>query len=201
MGCAARAGLCPSPQCSRSPSWSPGQLCRTGALVCRQRWLQPCHGRAVSCSPPQIHTFWVDAKNYVEHTRKWYAETIPFPLNFFLPNAMHKRHLERLQLMWGDDYMEDEEKLEKEVRDGVWAQWVLGGVWRIHVGPKSKLEVPPSCSPEHYGSTWQVTTLCPPPAALLGSSGMPDTPLPAPRLPEVFLWRLIGGQRGRREGA
>uniref|UniRef100_A0A674GW23 Metaxin-1 n=1 Tax=Taeniopygia guttata TaxID=59729 RepID=A0A674GW23_TAEGU len=65
--------------------------------------------------PVLIHTFWVDAKNYVEHTRKWYAETIPFPLNFFLPNAMHKRHLERLQLIWGDDYMEDEEKLEKEL--------------------------------------------------------------------------------------
>ncbi|XP_010217310.1 PREDICTED: metaxin-1, partial [Tinamus guttatus] len=62
-----------------------------------------------------IHTFWVDAKNYVEHTRKWYAETIPFPLNFFLPNCMHKRHLERLQLLWGDGYMEDEEKLEKEL--------------------------------------------------------------------------------------
>ncbi|XP_031949682.1 metaxin-1 isoform X1 [Corvus moneduloides] len=65
--------------------------------------------------PVLIHTFWVDAKNYVEHTRKWYAETIPFPLNFFLPNAMHKRQLERLQLLWGDDYMEDEEKLEKEL--------------------------------------------------------------------------------------
>lgn len=58
----------------------------------------------------------MDAKNYVEHTRKWYAETIPFPLNFFLPNCMHKQHVERLQLMWGDGYMEDEEKLEKEVR-------------------------------------------------------------------------------------
>uniref|UniRef100_A0A8C8B5D0 Metaxin-1 n=1 Tax=Otus sunia TaxID=257818 RepID=A0A8C8B5D0_9STRI len=65
--------------------------------------------------PVLIHTFWVDAKNYVEHTRKWYAETVPFPLNFFLPNCMHKRHLERLQLMWGDGYMEDEEKLEKEL--------------------------------------------------------------------------------------
>uniref|UniRef100_U3IVF3 Metaxin-1 n=1 Tax=Anas platyrhynchos platyrhynchos TaxID=8840 RepID=U3IVF3_ANAPP len=65
--------------------------------------------------PVLIHTFWVDAKNYVEHTRKWYAETIPFPLNFFLPNCMHKQHVERLQLMWGDGYMEDEEKLEKEL--------------------------------------------------------------------------------------
>lgn len=79
-------------------------------------WLQPRHGLGTDCSPLQIHTFWVDAKNYVEHTRKWYAETIPFPLNFFLPNCMHKQHLERLQLMWGDGYMEDEEKLEKEVR-------------------------------------------------------------------------------------
>lgn len=89
----------------------------------------------------------MDAKNYVEHTRKWYAETIPFPLNFFLPNAMHKRHLERLQLMWGEDYMEDEEKLEKEVSHGVWG---------IRVRPQSKLGagVAPSCSPEHCGGTW-----------------------------------------------
>lgn len=73
-------------------------------------------GIGTGCPLLQIHTFWVDAKNYVEHTRKWYAETIPFPLNFFLPNCMHKQHVERLQLMWGDGYMEDEEKLEKEVR-------------------------------------------------------------------------------------
>ncbi|KAM9623350.1 metaxin-1 isoform 2-T2 [Morphnus guianensis] len=65
--------------------------------------------------PVLIHTFWVDTKNYVEHTRKWYTETIPFPLNFFLPNCMHKQHLKWLQLMWGDSYMEDEEKLEKEL--------------------------------------------------------------------------------------
>uniref|UniRef100_A0A8C8SS33 Metaxin-1 n=1 Tax=Pelusios castaneus TaxID=367368 RepID=A0A8C8SS33_9SAUR len=62
-----------------------------------------------------IHTFWVDAKNYVEHTWKWYAEAMPFPLNFFLPNCMHKRQLQRLQLMWGDSCLEDEEELEKEM--------------------------------------------------------------------------------------
>lgn len=119
--------------------------------MCQQHWLQPCLGQAVHCSPPQIHTFWVDAKNYVEYTRKWYAETIPFPLNFFLPNAMHKRHLERLQLMWGDDYMEDEEKLEKEVRDGVWAQWILD---RCETKIQTEVWVPPFCSPEPCGGTW-----------------------------------------------
>ncbi|XP_048338933.1 metaxin-1 [Sphaerodactylus townsendi] len=65
--------------------------------------------------PVLIHTFWVDARNYVEHTRKWYAETIPFPLNFFLPGRMHKRQLERLQMICGENCLENEEALEKEV--------------------------------------------------------------------------------------
>ncbi|XP_029435320.1 metaxin-1 [Rhinatrema bivittatum] len=65
--------------------------------------------------PALIHTFWIDAKNYVEHTRKWYAETIPFPFNFFLPNQMHRQHVTRLQLIRGDAWIEDEEELEKEL--------------------------------------------------------------------------------------
>jgi len=94
-------------------------------------------GLGTASPPPQIHTFWVDARNYVEHTRKWYAETIPFPLNFFLPSCMHRRHLERLRLLWGAAYMEDEEKLEKEVRGR--------GPGATRVGPKPALGsgVPP----------------------------------------------------------
>ncbi|DBA13568.1 TPA: hypothetical protein GDO54_018596, partial [Pyxicephalus adspersus] len=65
--------------------------------------------------PALIHLFWVDAKNYVEHTRKWYAETIPFPLNFFIPNQMHKRYLERLQLIRGESWREEDEVLEKQL--------------------------------------------------------------------------------------
>ncbi|XP_075763419.1 metaxin-1 isoform X2 [Pelodiscus sinensis] len=65
--------------------------------------------------PALVHTFWVDAKNYVEHTRKWYAEAMPFPLNFFLPGRMHKQHAERLQLVWGAGWPDDEEELEKEM--------------------------------------------------------------------------------------
>lgn len=65
--------------------------------------------------PMQIHTFWVDAKNYVEVTRKWYAEAMPFPLNFFLPGRMQRQYMERLQLLCGEHRPEDEEELEKEV--------------------------------------------------------------------------------------
>ncbi|XP_073464903.1 metaxin-1 [Aquarana catesbeiana] len=65
--------------------------------------------------PALIHSFWVDAKNYVDLTRKWYAETIPFPLNFFIPNQMHRRYLERLQLIRGESWREDDEVLERQL--------------------------------------------------------------------------------------
>ncbi|NP_001034839.1 metaxin-1 [Sus scrofa] len=65
--------------------------------------------------PVLIHTFWVDAKNYVEVTRKWYAEAMPFPLNFFLPGRMQRQYMERLQLLCGEHRPEEEEELEKEL--------------------------------------------------------------------------------------
>ncbi|XP_006734850.1 metaxin-1 [Leptonychotes weddellii] len=65
--------------------------------------------------PVLIHTFWVDTKNYVEVTRKWYAEAMPFPLNFFLPGRMQRQFMERLQLLGGKHRPENEEELEKEL--------------------------------------------------------------------------------------
>ncbi|XP_021013366.1 metaxin-1 [Mus caroli] len=65
--------------------------------------------------PVLIHTFWIDAKNYVEVTRKWYAEAMPFPLNFFLPGRMQRQYMERLQLLCGEHKSENEEELEKEL--------------------------------------------------------------------------------------
>ncbi|XP_007946805.1 metaxin-1 [Orycteropus afer afer] len=65
--------------------------------------------------PVLIHTFWVDAKNYVEVTRKWYAEAMPFPLNFFLPGRMQRQYMERLQLLCGEHRPDNEEELEKEL--------------------------------------------------------------------------------------
>lgn len=51
----------------------------------------------------------------MEVTRKWYAEAMPFPLNFFLPGRMQRQHMERLQLLCGEHRPENEEELEKEV--------------------------------------------------------------------------------------
>lgn len=65
--------------------------------------------------PALIYTLWVDAKNYVDVTRRWYAENITFPLNFLLPNRMHNQQLERLRVVRGDPLLEPGEELEKEL--------------------------------------------------------------------------------------
>ncbi|XP_076842846.1 metaxin-1a isoform X3 [Brachyhypopomus gauderio] len=65
--------------------------------------------------PAQIYALWIDPKNYVEVTRRWYAENIPFPLNFVLPGRMQHKQLERLRLMRGDGALEAGEEVEKEL--------------------------------------------------------------------------------------
>ncbi|XP_004693862.1 PREDICTED: metaxin-1 isoform X2 [Condylura cristata] len=84
--------------------------------------LRTSHGEVISVPHKiitqlrkEIHTFWVDTKNYVEVTRKWYAEAMPFPLNFFLPGRMQRQYMERLQLLCGEQRPENEEELEKEL--------------------------------------------------------------------------------------
>jgi len=66
----------------------------------------------------QIYTFWVECKNYVEVTRRWYAEHMPFPLSLFLPSRMQASQQERLRLVHGDHALDTGEELEKEVGRG-----------------------------------------------------------------------------------
>ncbi|XP_017568599.1 metaxin-1a [Pygocentrus nattereri] len=65
--------------------------------------------------PALIYTLWIDPKNYVEVTRRWHAENISFPLNFFLPSRMQRQQLERVRLMQGNSTLEAGEEAEKEM--------------------------------------------------------------------------------------
>ncbi|XP_055067027.1 metaxin-1 isoform X2 [Misgurnus anguillicaudatus] len=65
--------------------------------------------------PSLIYALWIDSKNYVEVTRRWHAENISFPLNFFLPGRIQNRQLERLRLIRGNSSLEAGEEAEKEV--------------------------------------------------------------------------------------
>ncbi|XP_027005756.1 metaxin-1a isoform X1 [Tachysurus fulvidraco] len=65
--------------------------------------------------PALIYALWVDPKNYADVTRRWYAENISFPLNFFLPGRIQCQQLERLRLMLGNNTLEAGEEAEEEL--------------------------------------------------------------------------------------
>ncbi|EEC14182.1 metaxin, putative [Ixodes scapularis] len=47
--------------------------------------------------PALLYLWWVDAKNYVELTRPWYARALAFPLNYVLPGQMQRDAMAALQ--------------------------------------------------------------------------------------------------------
>uniref|UniRef100_A0A7N8YR70 Metaxin n=1 Tax=Mastacembelus armatus TaxID=205130 RepID=A0A7N8YR70_9TELE len=52
--------------------------------------------------PALLHTFWVDAENYANLTRPWFASHSPFPLNFFVPSRHANTALSRILLTKGE---------------------------------------------------------------------------------------------------
>ncbi|XP_026994365.1 metaxin-3 isoform X3 [Tachysurus fulvidraco] len=48
--------------------------------------------------PALLHTFWVDAENYANLTRPWFASHSPFPLNFIVPSRQASVALSRILL-------------------------------------------------------------------------------------------------------
>ncbi|XP_076007269.1 metaxin-3 isoform X2 [Genypterus blacodes] len=52
--------------------------------------------------PALLHTFWVDAENYVNLTRPWFASRSPFPLNFLVPSRRSRAALSKILLTKGE---------------------------------------------------------------------------------------------------
>uniref|UniRef100_A0A8C3ASY2 Metaxin 3 n=1 Tax=Cyclopterus lumpus TaxID=8103 RepID=A0A8C3ASY2_CYCLU len=52
--------------------------------------------------PALLHTFWVDAENYANLTRPWFASRSPFPLNFLVPSHHANTALSRILLTKGE---------------------------------------------------------------------------------------------------
>lgn len=57
-----------------------------------------CHPETWASVCLQLHTFWVDAENYANLTRPWFASRSPFPLNFFVPGRQASVALSRILL-------------------------------------------------------------------------------------------------------
>ncbi|KAM9821584.1 metaxin-3 isoform 3-T3 [Syngnathus typhle] len=52
--------------------------------------------------PALLHTFWLDAENYSNLTRPWFASRSPFPLNFLVPGRHANSARSRILLTKGD---------------------------------------------------------------------------------------------------
>lgn len=65
--------------------------------------------------PALIYWSWVDSKNFVDVTRRWFAEHLPFPLSLVLPGRMQRQQSERLRLLRGVEHIEPDDNLEKEL--------------------------------------------------------------------------------------
>ncbi|XP_051901590.1 metaxin-1b isoform X2 [Pristis pectinata] len=130
--------------------------------------------------PALIYMFWVDSKNYVSFTRPWYGEAIPFPLNFFLPNRMHTRSLERLHLIRGGRWLENEEaeaetEIYKDARECLTllsqrlgsnkfffgdSPSSLDAIVFGHLAPLLKAKLPNSKLQQHLRSLENLCSLC-----------------------------------------
>ncbi|XP_013916252.1 PREDICTED: metaxin-3 isoform X1 [Thamnophis sirtalis] len=51
--------------------------------------------------PAMLYTFWIEADNYYNMTKPWFASRIPFPLSWYLPRKMSRDALNRILLTKG----------------------------------------------------------------------------------------------------
>ncbi|XP_052317574.1 metaxin-3 isoform X3 [Oncorhynchus keta] len=65
--------------------------------------------------PALLHTFWVDAENYANLTRPWFASRSPFPLNFLVPGRHANTALSRILLTKGESPLHTITEVEGKV--------------------------------------------------------------------------------------
>ncbi|XP_034026073.1 metaxin-3 isoform X2 [Thalassophryne amazonica] len=65
--------------------------------------------------PALLHTFWVDAENYVNLTRPWFASHSPFPLNFLVPIRYANNALSRILLTKGESPLHKISEVEGKI--------------------------------------------------------------------------------------
>ncbi|KAM4745794.1 metaxin-3 isoform 2-T2 [Anableps anableps] len=65
--------------------------------------------------PALLHTFWVDAENYSNLTRPWFASRSPFPLNFFIPSRLANIALARILVTKGEGLLHRISEVEGKI--------------------------------------------------------------------------------------
>ncbi|XP_032435047.1 metaxin-3 [Xiphophorus hellerii] len=65
--------------------------------------------------PALLHTFWVDAENYSNLTRPWFASRSPFPLNLFIPSRLANVALARILVTRGEGLLHRISEVEGKI--------------------------------------------------------------------------------------
>ncbi|XP_026994363.2 metaxin-3 isoform X1 [Tachysurus fulvidraco] len=120
--------------------------------------------------PALLHTFWVDAENYANLTRPWFASHSPFPLNFIVPSRQASVALSRILLTKAEaplhSVAEVEGKIYSEAKECL-----------------NLLSHRLGSSHFFFGNTWMI--IC---AVALNT----DPADPIKLKPNLHLWQLIG---------
>ncbi|XP_072051216.1 metaxin-1-like [Amphiura filiformis] len=67
--------------------------------------------------PALLHTWWVDARNYTEFSRPWYAEALQFPFNYFTPGHLHRVAETKVEVTRGGDHLQQDEVKQIVLKD------------------------------------------------------------------------------------
>ncbi|XP_072166804.1 metaxin-1-like [Diadema setosum] len=67
--------------------------------------------------PALLHMWWMDARNYVELSRPWFAKAVHFPFNYFIPGQLQRSAETKLEVIRGGQHLEDGELAARVTKD------------------------------------------------------------------------------------
>ncbi|XP_003975190.2 metaxin-3 isoform X1 [Takifugu rubripes] len=145
--------------------------------------------------PAMLHTFWVDAENYINVTRPWFASHSPFPLNFVVPCRHANAAFSRILLTKGEAPLqritEVEAKIYSDAKECLnLLSYRLGSANYFFgkapssldafvfgfVAPLYKASLPSSTLQRHLQQLENITRFCDNILAVYFSSGRPSSP-------------------------
>ncbi|CAG07861.1 unnamed protein product [Tetraodon nigroviridis] len=141
--------------------------------------------------PALLHTFWVDAENYVNLTRPWFASRSPFPLNLVVPGRQANAAFSRILLTKGEAPLqritEVEAKIYSEAKECLNLLSYRLGSADFFFG---KSALPSSPLQRHLTQLENITRFCDSILALYFSPDRPGSPQPVPDTKDANLQKL-----------
>ncbi|PWA19605.1 hypothetical protein CCH79_00006938 [Gambusia affinis] len=133
--------------------------------------------------PALLHTFWVDAENYSNLTRPWFASRSPFPLNFFIPSRLANVALARILVTRGEGLLHTISEVEGKIYSDAKDPTSLDAFAFGFLAPLHKADLPSSPLQSHLRQLDNLTRFC---DNILAAHFSPDKPRLLPPVQETM---------------